>query len=91
MIGQNNFVSSFTVNIPSPCNIFTRNSPQLLYCTWKDWNSFVLHLISLKMPKMKTVGFANSVDPDEAAHELPHLGLHCFVLQSLNFSMTELG
>ena len=37
-----------------------------------------------KAQKMKSVEFANSVDPDEAAHnELPHLGLHC--LQSQQF------
>ena len=40
------------------------------------------------MPKMKihVVGFATSVDPDEAAHnELLHLGLHC--LPSLSMPM----
>ena len=33
--------------------------------------------LTLKMPVMRTVDFANSVDPDEVAHnELPHLDLH---------------
>ena len=35
-------------------------------------------LIALKAPKAKLVGFANSVDLDEVAHnEPPHLDLHC--------------
>ena len=32
------------------------------------------------MPKTKIVGFANSIDPDEAAqYELPHLDLYCLL------------
>ena len=38
---------------------------------------------------MKIDEFANSVDPDEAAHnELPHLDLKCFPLV-FNFSMMK--
>ena len=34
--------------------------------------------IGLKVPKTRIVEFANSVDPDEVAHdEPPHLDLHC--------------
>ena len=37
------------------------------------------------VPKVKTTVFANSVDPDEVAHnEPPHLDLHCFP-SSLDF------
>ena len=37
-----------------------------------------LHIyLPLKLPISKITEFANSVDPDEAAHnELPHPGLH---------------
>ena len=35
-------------------------------------------ILILKMPKIKSVEFANNVDPDEVAHnELPHLELLC--------------
>ena len=41
----------------------------------------------LSAPKMKIVEFANSVDPDEVAHnEPPDLGLHC--LPSLVFDIS---
>ena len=43
--------------------------------------------VTLKEPKLKThvVELANSVDPDEAAHdELPHLDIHCFLSESSN-------
>ena len=34
--------------------------------------------LTLKVPKTKLVEFANSVEPDEVAHnEPPHLDLHC--------------
>ena len=37
------------------------------------------HFTPFIAPEMKIVEFANSVDPDEAAHnEPPHLNLHCF-------------
>ena len=33
---------------------------------------------TLKSPRMEVVEFANSIDPDEVAHnEPPHLGLNC--------------
>ena len=36
-------------------------------------------MLTLKVPDMKIAKLANSVDPDEAAHnELPHLALHSF-------------
>ena len=36
---------------------------------------------ALKVPETKIVDFANSVDPDQVAHnEPPHLDLHCFVV-----------
>ena len=36
-------------------------------------------IYDLYLPKMIVVKFANSTDPDEAAHkELPHLDLHCW-------------
>ena len=36
-------------------------------------------VLSVKAPKTNTAEFANSVDPDEVAHnEPPHLDLHCF-------------
>ena len=35
----------------------------------------------LRRPKTRIVEFANSIDPDEAAHnELPHLSPCCFLL-----------
>ena len=38
----------------------------------------VLYVQSLTVTKLAE--FANSLDPDEAAHnELPHLGLHCLL------------
>ena len=36
-------------------------------------------------PEMQTTKFANSVDPDEAAHpEPPHLDLHCLLAYESN-------
>ena len=37
------------------------------------------YTLTLKVPKIKIVDFANSVDPDEVAreNEPPHLDLHC--------------
>ena len=38
----------------------------------------VADYLSLKAPETKIAEFANSVDPDKAAHyELPHLDLPC--------------
>ena len=35
--------------------------------------------VTLKVPKMEIVEFANRVNPDEASHdEPPHLDPHCF-------------
>ena len=42
--------------------------------------------------KTKTVEFANSVDPDEAAHyEPPHLGLHCLLSNLYILNIIWLG
>ena len=46
--------------------------------------------LRLKGPKMKQSLFANSIDPDEAAHhELLHLDLHCLTFKSLNSQMRK--
>ena len=48
---------------------------------------YVKFILALKMAKMKKVQFANSVDPDEVAHnEPPHLDLYCLlsILSILN-------
>ena len=38
------------------------------------------------VPKMEKINIANSVDPDEVAHnEPPHLDLHCLPSKSFNF------
>ena len=38
--------------------------------------------------KKKTTAFANSIDPDEVAHnEPPHLDLHCFPCNLFKFSI----
>ena len=41
---------------------------------------------------MKIVEFANSVDPDEAAHnELPHPDLHCLLCRTFDKSVSNIG
>ena len=41
----------------------------------------VIGALRVKESKMRTVEFANSIDPDEVAHyEPPHLDLHCLPL-----------
>ena len=38
----------------------------------------IAKLLSLIVPEMEIVEFANSVDPDEAANkDVPHMNLHC--------------
>ena len=58
---------------------------------------FILSVtLSLKVPLTKTVGFANSRDSDEMAHdELPCLSLHCFpsglrILDMIKFRLFEI-
>ena len=44
-----------------------------------------------KVPKMKIVELASSVDPDETAqNELPHLDLHCLLSSLLSFQCDRL-
>ena len=53
-----------------------------------------VHCLTLKMPrtKKKKNEFANSVDPEEMAHnELPHLDLHCLPSGLSFLSMILLG
>ena len=54
---------------------------------WMPSAAAVFGALRVKAPKMKIVEFANSIDPDEAAHnELPHLDLH--FLSSILCSLT---
>ena len=54
----------------NPDTFFGINSKLVIKCITKIY-------LTLKVPKVKIVEFANSVDPDEVAHnEPPHLDLH---------------
>ena len=51
---------------------------------------FNSNLLNTQCPRMKIVEFANSLDPDEMAHNEPlHLNLHCLPSSLINIIQLE--